>query len=295
MPDMDGFEATKRIMRDTPTPIVIVSGQQDVHQVAGSMNALKMGALAVLPKPYGPASPGFEAQCRNITQTVKLMSDVKVIRHRDLARRPTPVAPILEQLATRLRAVAIAASTGGPEALYKILTRLPTPFPAPILVVQHIAPNFVNGFAAWLNTAGNLTVKIAAHGEVLKPACVYLAPDDRHIGLLDATRLTVSGAPPIGGFRPSATFLFDSAARALGRGLVAVQLTGMGRDGVEGLRVVRAGGGRVIAQDEASSVVYGMPGEAVAAGVVDQVLPLESIAEQIGRLIQPRDPMEEGL
>jgi two-component system, chemotaxis family, protein-glutamate methylesterase/glutaminase len=155
--------------------------------------------------------------------------------------------------------------------------------------VQHIAAGFLAGFASWLNTNLSLKVKVAESGEEAVARTIYLPPDDRHLGF-EHGRLSVSSAPPIGGFRPSATYLFDTTARAFGAGTLAVVLTGMGQDGVEGLRVVREVGGQVIAQDEASSVVYGMPGAAARAGVVDQVLPLKDIAARILRAFQEGTP-----
>ena len=166
-----------------------------------------------------------------------------------------------------------------------ILSRLPTDFPAPILLVQHIAAGFISGFTTWLNTVCSLQVKVAEGGETLSARTVYVAPDNRHLGLSSNWTIQLSSAPPIGGFRPSATFLFQSVAQIGGRSVVAVILTGMGRDGVDGLSSVRSRGGLVIAQDEASSVVFGMPAAAVAAEQVDTVLSLSSIASRLQELV----------
>jgi two-component system chemotaxis response regulator CheB len=210
------------------------------------------------------------------------MSEVKLVRRwRDptgSGAGPTSSA-VAPPRASRL--IAIAASTGGPAALQRVLSELPPDFPAPILVVQHIADGFVDGLAQWLNTTCSLTVKVATHDEPLRPNTAYLAADGHHLGVSPGSTIILSAAPPIDGFRPAADFLFYSAARGFGSGLTVVMLTGMGRDGVEGLRAVRQFGGEVIAQDELSSVVYGMPKAAHDAGLVDSVLPLSSIASRL--------------
>jgi two-component system chemotaxis response regulator CheB len=181
--------------------------------------------------------------------------------------------------------VVIAASTGGPGALHRILSQLPCDFSAPILVVQHNTPGFMPGLVSWLNGSSDLPVKVAQQGELLQPHTVYLAPDERHLGVSAQRTVALSDAPPIGGFRPSATYLFETAARAFGSSVIAVILTGMGEDGVEGLRAVKEADGRIIAQDEKSSVVWGMPGSAVGAGLAGLVLPLESIPARLVELV----------
>jgi two-component system chemotaxis response regulator CheB len=284
MPLLDGLDATRRIMREVPTPVVVVSGSE-VPEVQTSMEALRAGALAVIEKPAGPAVPGFERRCKTLLETVKLMAGVKVVR-RFAERTPRDQVAPLPRIASGLRepvqAVAIATSTGGPAALQAIFSRLPGDFPVPILVVQHIAKGFVGGLASWLGSASKLRVKVAEGDEPIIPGNIYLAPDDRHLGMTSRGRIAVSPDSPVSGFRPSGTFLFESAARALGARALAVILTGMGRDGVEGLRLVKASGGRVLAQDEASSVVFGMPAAAIEAGLADEVIALEDLA---GRLL----------
>jgi two-component system chemotaxis response regulator CheB len=184
------------------------------------------------------------------------------------------------------RLVAVAASTGGPAVLQHLFSALPGDFVAPIVAVQHIAAGFVEGLATWLNASCDLRVKVAEPGEPLTGRMVYLAPDDRHLGVSTDGRAVISDAAPVNGFRPSATHLFESAGQAYGAGLVAVILTGMGSDGVDGLRLVKARGGRVLAQDQASSVVYGMPREAVAAGVVDVVLAVDELAPWLLNVVE---------
>jgi two-component system chemotaxis response regulator CheB len=284
MPNMDGLEATKRIMTEVPTPVVVVSTLVE-GDIQTSMSALRAGALAVLQKLVGPQAPGFETESRRLRDTLKAMAEVKVVRHwpsRESGTFPTLQTP--QGHRERVEVVTIAASTGGPAALHRILSALPASYPLPMLVVQHIALGFAQGLATWLGSVCPLEVKVAEHDEPLRPGVVYLAPDDRHLGVSAERRMEVSNAAPIGGFRPSGTWLFRSAARVFGSGMAAAVLTGMGQDGLEGLREVREAGGWVMAQDEATSVVYGMPGVAVAAGLTDEVLPLDDFPRRLQEL-----------
>jgi two-component system, chemotaxis family, protein-glutamate methylesterase/glutaminase len=285
MPLMDGFEATKQIMTEAPTPIVIVSASLDGREVEAAMHALRAGALTLLPKPPGPGAPAFERSRRQFVATVKAMSEVSIVRRWPEHRLATYAPAEGRGRRVRGRLVALAASTGGPAALQCILSDLPGDFPVPIVAVQHIASGFVTGLAAWLNEACSLRVKVAGDGERLLPRTVYLAPDDSHLVVsADGTVSTSSDAAPRE-FRPSASVLFESVAKAFGPSGVAVVLTGMGHDGAQGLEAVHAAGGHVIAQDEDSSVVFGMPAAAIAAGVVDEVLAVRSIAARLMELV----------
>jgi two-component system chemotaxis response regulator CheB len=285
MPRMDGLAATKEIMITSPTPIVIVSGSTAVQDVAFAMNALRMGAVSVLEKPRGPADPEFAEAARRIVRTVKAMAGIKLVRH----WRTQPKVSLPSREVSRERGgtkiIAIATSTGGPPALESILSQLPGNFPVPILVVQHIIPGFMPGLVSWLNTVSVLHAKVAEAGEPVKARTVYFGPDDHHLGVSPEGTIVLSKEPPIGGFRPSGTFLFESVARAFGSSCVALMLTGMGEDGVAGLRAIRQVRGRILVQDEQSSAVFGMPGAAIAAGLGDQVLPLDAIASQLVELV----------
>lgn len=292
MPGMNGIEATRAIMRESPTRIIIVSTLFRDGEVALSLEATRAGALMVMPKPGSPHSPRFAAERHQLLSMVRAMSGVKVVRRLFDAASRTPSVLTFRKDALeppadrgRIRVVAIGASTGGPAALSDILGELPQSYPVPILVVQHIAIGFVAGLARWLNDNSRLSVVVATADTVAAAGTVYIAPDDTHLGLAPGLRLSLSSAPPTGSFRPSATQLFESAARAAGAGVLAVMLTGMGDDGVTGLRAVRAAGGRIIAQDEESSVVYGMPREAVRAGVVDAVVPLSGMARAMMQIV----------
>jgi two-component system, chemotaxis family, protein-glutamate methylesterase/glutaminase len=278
MPGLDGLSATRRIMESWPTPIVLVSAEVDANDLNRSFEALRAGALTLLNKPPGPGSPAYAEQAAALTTTVRLMADVKVVR-RHCHPRPhseqdqNPRAP-----ARPARVVAIAASTGGPAALASLLTAVAAdPPPVPILVVQHIVAGFDRGLANWLDDVCPLTVRLATDGHLLRPGEVVVAPAHVHLGVTATGRVALSADPPIGVHRPSATYLFRSVARAYAAGAVGIVLTGMGDDGAAGLRALKDAGGLVLAQDETTSVVYGMPAAAAAVGAVDHTLPLDQI------------------
>jgi two-component system, chemotaxis family, protein-glutamate methylesterase/glutaminase len=292
MPVMDGFEATRRIMRETPTPIVMISAVQP-DEVAWSFKALEAGALTVLAKPAGPKSPQFESQSGAIVRTVKELSMVRVVTRRvPTLRLPAAAATPARPGGSRpeVSVVAIGASTGGPAALAAIVSKLAPGFPVPVLVVQHIGGGFDRGLVDWLNGVARVRVTMAMQGKQLAPATVYVAPHDRHLGVSRSGRILLSDGPPIGGHRPSATHLFRSVAAAYGPNAVGVILTGIGADGCEGLQTLRQAGGTVLAQDRESSVVYGMPGAVVDAGIADRVLALGAMADAIEELVQPDAP-----
>ena len=292
MPELDGLGATEQIMMRRPTPIVVISAQANERAVDLSLEATRAGALTVLPKPGGPSDDGFAAQRATLIATVKAMAEVKVVR-RWRARRTRHVTPVpkgLRVTPTKIRLIAIGASTGGPAAVRHVLSALPASFPAPILLVQHIAKGFVRGLVHWVNAETRLNVTLAEDGVIARAGCVYVAPDDHHLGVEvrgtgGSPRIALSSAAPIGTFRPSATWLFESVARALGPSAAGLIMTGMGDDGVAGLRAVRAAGGTVIAQDETSSIVYGMPREAVRGGVVNSVVSLSDLPQHLLDLV----------
>jgi two-component system chemotaxis response regulator CheB len=287
MPLMDGFEATKEIMVQAPTPILIVSSSASGRELELSLNAIRAGALMVLPKPDDPGSARFESRRRELVAMARAMAEVKVVRR--WGPRAAPVAPAPRRSGKPARIVAIAVSTGGPAALQRILGELPGDFPVPVLIVQHMAAGFVDGLAAWLDGASSMRVKVAEPGESLVRRTAFLAPDDRHLGVSPDGRVALAQTAPVGGFRPSGTHLFESVAGVYGAAAAAVILTGMGSDGVAGLRAVKAAGGQVLGQDEGTSVVYGMPREAAAAGLVDEVLPIGAIASRLVELVMIRN------
>lgn len=285
MPRMNGYDATRRIMEEVPTPIVMISASFNRDEVGMTFEALKAGALTVLEKPAGPEHPLHAEQARQLVETLRLMAEVKVIR-RWPRRQAPPAPPRLDASSNRrIRIIAVGASTGGPAVTAEILEKLPRGFEIPLLLVQHIAPGFVGGLADWLGGQTALTVKLAEPGEPVRPGTVYLAPDKYQMGVSrdERIRLTVGEAAE-DGFSPSASYLFRSVAEAYQRSAMGVLLTGMGRDGASGLLRLREVGGLTVAQDKESSVIFGMPGEAVRLGAAELVLSPEEIAALIGNL-----------
>jgi two-component system chemotaxis response regulator CheB len=281
MPILDGLEATKQIMIRAPTPIIIVSAvtRRDVDL---SLGATQAGALLALPKPENVASDSFEERAAELRAMARAMAQVKVVRHWSGHASPAPLpVPRRRTTAATPELIAMAASTGGPPALRRVLMDLPRTLPVPIVLVQHIARDFTAGFAEWLGGSCQLPVTIARHGEQLANGVVYVAPDNAHLGVTADGRAQLAHGPPIAGFRPSATHLFESAGHAYGPRMIAVVLTGMGSDGAAGLEAARRAGAYVIGQNEETSVVYGMAAEAMRRGAVDVELPIERIAARL--------------
>lgn len=299
MPRIDGIAATREIMRLCPTPVVLVSASLNDAHVSRAVEGFSAGALTALPKPVGFGSEGAQDAHRRFVRSLRAMAAVKVVRrYGPSSLPPSPPDPahcpvvmgLDERRRQRPRLVAMAASTGGPAALEKILSALPATLGVAVLVVQHITEGFVGGMARWLDGACQVRVKVAEHGERLVAGTVYLAPDGHHLGVRVGGWIHLTDGPSVGGFRPSATVLFESVATAYGPGALGVILTGIGEDGVDGLRAIHARGGVVLAQSEASSVVYGMPRAAVTAGVTHRVVGLDAIAAEVLGLLRGPSP-----
>ena len=290
MPRMDGIEATHRIMETHPVPIIIVSASCDPEDVTQSFRALEAGAVALLDKPRGHGAPEHEAAARKLIETVKAMAEVRVLkrwpRERMAARsKPRPrIAP------AEIEVVAIGASTGGPPALLTILAALPKPFPVPIVIVQHIAAGFVQGLADWLAQAAGLPIHLASEGAQALPGHAYLAPDGCHMRFARRGHISCADDKPDNGLRPAVSCLFRSVAEVYGKRSAGVLLTGMGRDGAVELRLMRERGAVTIAQDEASSVVNGMPGAAVELDAAAHVCPPAEIAVLLRELTTKTRP-----
>ncbi len=308
MPKVDGLEATRRIMREVPTPIVIVTSSLMRADVDLTFEALRAGALTVVRTP-GLADP---ETCDKVIRAVRLMSEVPVVHHwgRDEPRPPdtvrippSPAIPVALPLPTvdkdaddqrDVQMIGMAASTGGPSALATVLGALPADFPVPILVVQHVTCGFTAGLAEWLDGETPLSVALAGHGDTPQPGTILLAPDDYHLQVnVQGGVVELCKEPPYRGLRPSANYMFRSLARAYGPHAVGIVLTGMGDDGAEGLEAMHLAGGLTIAQDEHSCVVYGMPREAILRNAVTRVLPLHQIASTLGQLTSKRRRIKE--
>jgi len=285
MPVMDGVEATKKIMAYSPTPILILTSSVAKGKRSGELfQALSYGALEVMEKKGFETQGGAPTERAALLEKVKSLSRVRVITH-ILAklehRTPFKARPAAQRLAEQRKAVGIVASTGGPQALLDILKALPKDLNAPIFVVQHISPGFVDSFGDWLAEQIELRVKVAQEGELCQAGVVYIAPNDFHMKVTAGGRISLSQEDPVCRERPSGTVLLASIARSYGEDALGILLTGMGRDGAEGLKQLREAGGRTIAQDEATSVIYGMPKAAVELGAADEVLALDNIPERI--------------
>ena len=292
MPKMDGFEATRRIMETAPLPIIICSASLKRDEVDATFRALDAGAVGFVEKPVGPGHARFDEMVKELVGTVKLMSEVKVIRrwarNRFRPPAPAPAAPIVpaRSAAGQIQLVAIGASTGGPPVIQTILTGLPKPFPVPVLIVQHIAAGFLEGMVDWLRTTTGHPVQLGVHGAPLLPGCVYLAPDGFHMGVLPGNRILLSKDPPENGLRPAVAYLFRSVAQVMAANAVGVLLTGMGKDGAEELKLLKTNGAVTIVQDAETSIVHGMPGEAIRLGAASYVLPADQIAGTQAGLVQ---------
>ncbi len=275
MPDADGFSGIARIMAETPTPILVLTANREE---AVGFRALTLGALDILEKPQ--ATTDLDEYGRLLRSRLRLLAGVKVIRHvRGLRERPGASA----RTSGRADVVVIGASLGGPRALATLLRGLPATFPSPIAVVQHIADGFTEGLASWLASESRLEVREARDGDLLSPGRILVAPTGRHL-LVAEGLARLSDAPPVDTFKPSVTPLFLSAARSYGARVCGVILTGMGRDGAEGLKAIKDAGGPTLVQDEATSAVFGMARAAIEMGAVDRVLPLDELARALMEL-----------
>lgn len=288
MPGMDGIETTRHIMNTAPIPIVILTSS-NIEESVTAFRAVEAGALVVLAKPVGPGHADYQKELLRLRQTVKLMSEIKLVTRKGDSRRVIANTSVDNDVATcgaaehdrPINVIAMGASTGGPQALHTILTALPADLPVPIVIVQHIASGFLPGLVEWLSRSCSLSVRIAQHGELLQPGHVYFACDNWQMAVRQGGIVQLETGAPEFSHRPSVTWLLRSVARTYGPSAIGVLLTGMGRDGADGLKDMKEARAFTIAQDERTSTIYGMPAEAVKLGAASCVLPLEGIAEKI--------------
>jgi two-component system chemotaxis response regulator CheB len=290
MPGIDGFDATRTIMETDPVPIIIVTGRTDMSELEMSFRAIEAGALAVLQKPHGIGHPDYAANAKELITTVKLMSEIRVVRRwaRTTSQEGTATGEVVDSISilpADIRVVAMGASTGGPPVIQKILSTLPKHFLAPLLIVQHMSPGFIQGFVEWLGQTSALPVHIAFNGSIIRPGHVYFAPDGVQMKVDANGRISCIGDAPENGLRPSISYLFRSVAKVFGKNAAGVLLTGMGKDGALELKLMREKGAVTFAQDQESSAVFGIPGEAVKLEAANYVLPPEKIAEVLARLL----------
>jgi two-component system chemotaxis response regulator CheB len=305
LPVMTGLEAIERIMASTPTPILVCSGFVQGTAASNALEALAAGAVDVLPKPGPDDVAGLDAYADALRRRLRVAARVRVITHprgrlqsaaprRELAgtaaRRPLSSPPAVDDVptpaSTEVSLVTIGASTGGPQALLTLLGTLPPDLEQAVLVVQHMAEGFIPGLASWLDGLVPMPVVVGESGRRLAAGTVTIAPSGGNL-LVQDDRLRVLCVPPDPGqfHVPGIDATFSSIAASLGSAACGVLLTGMGRDGAVGLQRMRERGAVTLAQDEATSAVYGMPAAAAALGAVEHQLPLDRIAPAVLRVL----------
>jgi two-component system chemotaxis response regulator CheB len=290
MPVMDGLEFTREAMSSHPLPILLVSisGRED------SLSAFKVieaGAVDIFPKPKADSPLDYERNARELIRKIRILSGVRVFRR----SRPNldskmgtselkELDPRFQIPISKISIVVIGASTGGPEALRTIFSQMPRDFPLPVVCIQHIAEGFSGGLVEWLSSQCTAKVRIATPGESPVSGVIYFPREGMHLRIGGDGRFIHSAEPPLDGHRPSITITMESLAHYYGNGVLSVLLTGMGRDGAVGMRAIAQAGGITIAQDEQSSVVFGMPKQAIELNAARYVLPLENIVRVISSL-----------
>ena len=294
MAEMNGLEFTQEVMKKYPRPILIISASVQIKDTQNVFELLKAGALDVFPKPIGGLASDYDRLANELIAKVKVLSGVKVFtRHQRLGgieiadrqiKKNNQLPMDNYQLFSKnlnfqtIKLLAVGASTGGPQALHSIISQFPVNLPVPVICIQHISEGFLQGLVDWLGCESKLPVKIAGLGELPQAGIVYFPPEKRHLELDAQGRFIYSESADFAGHCPSITVTFKSVASFYGRGAAGVLLTGMGRDGAEGMLAISRLGGLTIAQDEASCIVFGMPKEAIALGAAQHVLPVSAIA-----------------
>lgn len=288
MKEMNGLEFTKQVMATDPKPILVISNAVQKEDSQNIFQLLQAGAVDVFPKPSSGLASDYERVKRELIGKIKVLAGVTVFTKRQANSTNIHNSTIsifqtlntgrLMDVTTSVRVVTIGASTGGPQALHKIFSQLPANFPVPVICTQHISVGFLKGLVDWLQSDCKLSVKIASAGESPLPGSIYFAPEKSHLELDATGRFNCASSVPVDGHCPSITVLFKSVAKFYGRATAGVLLTGMGKDGAAGMQAIAAIGGMTIAQDEKTSVVFGMAKEAIALGAAQQTLPIHEIA-----------------
>jgi two-component system chemotaxis response regulator CheB len=288
MPEMDGLETVRAIRKKWPRLPVIMFSSLTEHGASTTLEALRLGASDYVTKPV--SAGGLEGIFEQLR--IELIPKIKALCPASIQELPAETPAITVRLrppqrpVSRVRIVAIGISTGGPNALHKLIPNLPGNFPAPVVIVQHMPAVFTRLLAEQLSKHSALDVREGAAGALIKPGQVWIAPGGRHMALqrhLNAVQLLTNDGPPENSCRPAADVLFRSVADCFGRDALAVVMTGMGKDGTGGCERIRNAGGQVIVQDQSSCVVWGMPGSVVQAGLADQIVALDQLPEEICR------------
>lgn len=302
MSKMDGLELTQTVMTTAPKPILVISASVQKENHENVFKLLEAGAVDIFPKPAAGLKSDYDRAAQELISKIKILSGVSVFTHRHPKSNSRSglnpekfQLPVYNHYLERYgpsydktksyRIIAIGASTGGPQALYNIFSKLPASLPIPVICVQHISEGFLQGLVNWLAGGCKLPVRIALAGEFPKPGTIYFSPERYHLLLNDRGRFIYSKAPSEGGHRPSVTVMMKSVAQFYGKRTVGILLTGMGKDGAEGMQAIARAGGFTIAQDEKTCVVFGMPKEAIALGGIQKILPVTAIAPLLSRFI----------
>jgi two-component system, chemotaxis family, protein-glutamate methylesterase/glutaminase len=290
MPRLNGFDATRQIMQKNPVPIVIVTASWDPSDLNKAWQAMEAGAVAAVEKPRYSTEENYRNNSKNIVDTVRLMSQVKVVRRWATKQKGLsaniPSDKVENSISLpRYQIVAVGASTGGPPVIKELLETLPGNFAAPIVIVQHIARNFTAGLVEWLDRSSALKVRVAKNREKLEAGTVYVAPDGLQMKVDLYGHIILTDDPPENGLKPSVSYLFRSVAEIFGKKAVGILLTGMGKDGAYELRTLKDKGAITIAQDKETSVIHGMPGEAIKIGGATHIAAPDRIVGLLMRLI----------
>ena len=290
MPEMDGLETLRNLRRLPEKPAVIMVSSLTHRDAEVTLQALQLGAFDFIAKPSGANVLANMAELKQqFIPKIEALLKRYIPPPTEAPKPPVSFSPPQghkPRVLLRPRIVALGVSTGGPKALADVIPRLPKDFPAPIVIVQHMPPVFTKALAESLDKKSALTVVEAEDGMVIQPGYVYLAPGGKQMKVAanGQAKIKITDDPPENHCKPSADYLFRSVYHAFGNRTLGVIMTGMGKDGTEGLKLLKSKGAYVLAQDEASCVVFGMPMEAIKAGVVDEVLPLNQLAEKITRI-----------
>lgn len=283
MPLMNGQEAIEQIMATNAVPILVVTSSNDANIAYA---AISKGALDLVQKP----DVNLDA-AREFIKKIKLLSKITVLPHisgksavKKLRESKTAWLPIADgRISDRI--VAIASSTGGPEALSIILSELPESFPCPVVIAQHNTDGFIPGMVAWLKQISRMKIQVANEGDILMPGTVYVSPSERHMQITSDKRIALIDRSPKDIYRPSCDVLLSSVAQAYKANSLGVILTGMGSDGARGMKQIKLAGGTTIAQDEKTCIVFGMPKIAIESGCIDKILPLKEIGDELMTLV----------
>lgn len=281
MPGMNGYSVTEEILKEVAVPIIICSATWEPGEVAKTFRAIEVGAVTAIPKPPGVGHKDFAKHADDFVTTVKLMSEVRVVRRRSQSKHKLTGQQFKKRQEERIEVIGIGASTGGPLVLQQIFEKIPADYPIPIVVIQHIANGFVDGMVVWLQECCDLELKIAGNGEALKPGVIYFPPDDCHLEILDGVILLDSKSPKVLGLRPAIGNTFRSLAQNYGPRSLGILLTGMGTDGAEAIKLMHDKSAVTIAQDKESCAVFGMPATAISLGGVSRIMNPDEIREFI--------------